>query len=125
MESFSLCSRAVRGAITVDSNSSDSIRSATIELLSTILEKNNIKKSDIVYIYFTLTSDLDAAFPAKFARLDLGFNLVPMMCSNELLVKESLKLALRVLLVFNTYKSQDQINHIYLKGAKVLRPDLA
>lgn len=125
MESFSLCSRAVRGAITVESNSSDCIRSATIELLSMILEKNNIKKSDIVYIYFTLTSDLDAAFPAKFARLDLGFNLVPMMCSNELLVKDSLKSALRVLLVFNTCKSQDQINHIYLKGAKVLRPDLS
>ncbi len=125
MESLCLCSRAVRGAITVESNSSDCIRSATIELLSTILEKNNIKKSDIVYIYFTLTSDLDAAFPAKFARLDLGFNLVPMMCSNELFVKDSLKSALRVLLVFNTYKSQDQINHIYLKGAKVLRPDLS
>ena len=117
-------SRGVRGAITVDNNTTEDIKSAVIELLNKMLLENKINTQDIAFAIFTLTSDINADFPAKFARLECGFNKVPMMCYNELETPNSLKKCLRILLNINTDKSQDEIKHIYLKGAKILREDL-
>ena len=117
-------SRGVRGAITLSANTKEEIQSATVELLNEMLEKNEIETKDISFAIFTLTSDLNADFPAKYARLNCGFNLVPMMCYQELDVPNSLKMCLRILLNINTNKTQDEIKHIYLKGASVLRGDL-
>ena len=117
-------SRGVRGAITLSANTQEEIQSATVELLNEMLEKNEIETKDISFAIFTLTSDLNADFPAKYARLNCGFNLVPMMCYQELDVPNSLKMCLRILLNINTNKTQDEIKHIYLKGASVLRGDL-
>ena len=117
-------SRGVRGAITVSANTKEEIQSATVELLNEMLLKNEIKTDDISFAIFTLTSDLNADFPAKYARLNCGFNLVPMMCYQELNVPNSLKMCLRILLNINTNKTQDEIKHIYLKGATILRGDL-
>ena len=79
---------------------------------------------DIAFAIFTLTKDLNAAFPAKFARLNCGFDMVPMMCYQELDVPNSIRMCLRVLFVVNTDKNQNEIKHVYLKGAKSLRTDL-
>ena len=117
-------SRGVRGAITLSANTKEEIQSATVELLNEMLEKNEIKTKDISFAIFTLTSDLNADFPAKYARLACGFNKVPMMCYQELDVPNSLKMCLRILLNINTNKTQDEIKHIYLKGASILRGDL-
>lgn len=117
-------SRGVRGAITVNANTKEEIQSATIELLNEMLLKNEIKTEDISFAIFTLTSDLNADFPAKYARLNCNFNQVPMMCYQELDVPNSLKMCLRILLNINTDKTQDEIKHIYLKGASILRGDL-
>ena len=117
-------SRGVRGAITVSANTKEEIELATVELLNEMLTKNEIQTNDISFAIFTLTSDLNADFPAKYARLNCGFNLVPMMCYQELDVPNSLKMCLRILLNINTNKSQDEIKHIYLKGATALRGDL-
>ena len=119
-----MLSRGIRGAITVGANTKEEIQSATIELLEEMLLKNEVKTQDISFAIFTLTSDLNADFPAKYARLDCGFNKVPMMCYQELDVENSLKMCLRVLLNVNTNKTQDEIKHIYLKGATILRGDL-
>ena len=118
-------SRAIRGALTVDSDTSDSIKSATVELLTEIIKKNDLDLSKISHAIFTLTNDLKSAFPAKFARECLGFSCVPMMCFNELDVGGSLEKCLRVLIVVNTEKSQEEIRHVYLRGAEVLRKDLS
>lgn len=117
-------SRGIRGAITVEFDSPDNIKEATIELVTEILEKNTIKTEDISHVIFTLTKDLKSAFPAKFAREYLNFSNVPMMCFNELQIDGSLEKCLRVLIVVNTEKQQEEIQHVYLKGAKVLRSDL-
>lgn len=117
-------SRGVRGAITLNANTKEEIKSATVELLNEMLLKNEIETKDISFAIFTLTSDLNADFPAKYARLDCGFNKVPMMCYQELDVPEALKMCLRILLNVNTNKSQDEIKHIYLRGATILRGDL-
>ncbi len=117
-------SRGVRGAITIENNTKEDIKDATVELLEKMLFENNIELKDIAFAIFTLTADIDAAFPAKYAREVMGFNTVPMMCYNEADIKDSLKKCIRILLSINTTKSQDEIKHIYLKGAKVLRQDL-
>ena len=84
-----MISKGIRGAITVEENSSEAIGSATIKLLTEIVKRNNIEPNMISHAIFSLTKDLDADFPAKYARIDCGFNKVPMMCYNELNVENS------------------------------------
>ena len=119
-----MITKGIRGAITVSENSPEAIGAATIKLLKEIVEKNNIETNIISHAIFTLTKDLNADFPAKYARLECGFSLVPMMCYFELDVPNSLEKCLRILLTVNTNKTQEEIKHIYLKGASALRGDL-
>jgi chorismate mutase len=112
--------KGIRGAITVGQNSAESIREATLELLSEMITKNKIEPDKISHVIFTLTSDLNAAFPAKFARLDLGWNDTAMMCFNELEVESALPKCLRVLIVLNCGEDF-QPEFVYLKGASDLR----
>lgn len=108
----------IRGAITVEENSETSIKSATLELLGELVAKNKI--DSISHVFFTLTKDLNAAFPAKFARLDFGWDNVAMMCHQELDVPNSLEKCLRVLVVVNA-QNDFTPEFVYLKGAEVLR----
>lgn len=110
----------IRGAITVDENSENAIKSATTELLSGMVEQNNIDINNISHIIFTTTDDLNAAFPAKFARLDMDFKDTAMMCFHELDVPNSLKMCLRILIVLNCDENFKP-KFVYLKGAKNLR----
>ncbi len=115
-----MISKGIRGAITVEQNSSQAIKEATIELLNELIAKNNIKKEFISHVIFTLTEDLNASFPAKYARENLDWKEVAMMCFNELNVPESLKMCLRVLIVLNC--EEDFLpEFVYLKNAKILR----
>lgn len=119
-----LVSRAIRGATTVENNTAEEIYDSTLELLKKIIEENSIKSDDIINVIFTLTHDLNAAFPAKIARIKLGWSDVPMICTQEIPVPNSLQKCIRVLITFNTNKPKNEIRHIYLKHAKSLRPDL-
>lgn len=116
--------RGIRGAITVTEDSPKAIEDATVKLLSKIIESNNVEIENISHILFTLTKDLKSAFPAKFARENFDIKYVPLMNVNELDIDGSLKKCLRILMVVNTTKAQNEINHIYLEGASVLRSDL-
>ncbi|EMS73354.1 chorismate mutase [Ruminiclostridium cellobioparum] len=116
--------RAIRGAITVPENTKEAILEGTRDLLAEIINNNKIKTSDLISIIFTMTSDLNAVFPAVAAR-EMGLNDVPLMCSSEIDVPGSLRSCVRVLIHINTDKEGSEIKHIYLKGAAVLRPDLA
>lgn len=115
-----MITKGIRGAITVEENSVQAIKDSTIELLTEMINLNNISIDNISHVIFTLTDDLNAAFPAKFARTDLGFDSVAMMCFHELNVPDSLKMCLRVLIVLNcdeTFKPE----FVYLKDAQNLR----
>lgn len=116
--------RAIRGAITVSENTRESILEGTRELLLEIIKRNNVDNLNIISAIFTVTRDLNATFPAIAAR-ELGWTDVSLICTNEIDVPNSLKSCVRVLIHFNTDKSNIDINHVYLKGAKVLRPDLS
>jgi chorismate mutase len=116
--------RGIRGAITVESNTREAILDATRELLNELIRVNNIKAGDVASAWFTMTSDLNAEFPAVVARQHFGWTNVALECVQEMDVPGSLRLCLRILLHVNTERSQDEVCHVYLRGASVLRPDL-
>jgi chorismate mutase len=116
--------RGIRGATTVDSDTVDDILRASKELLQVMIDANGVKPEDVACAIFTTTSDLDAAFPATAAR-QLGWTDVPLMCSKEIDVPGSLKGCIRILILYNTEKSADDIVHVYVKGASELRSDLS
>lgn len=114
--------RGVRGATTVKRNDADEILEATRELLSTIVQVNDIDIEDITSIYLTTTSDIDATYPA-FAARQLGWFDLALMCGHEMDVPGGLPLCVRVLIHWNTDRTQKEISHVYLREAKSLRPD--
>jgi chorismate mutase len=115
--------RGIRGAVTADSNKKEEIIEKTKELLIALKKENDFKIEDIVSILFSVTSDLNAAFPARAAR-ELGWNRVPLLDMQEIEVPESLPKCIRVLIQINCQKSQTEIKHCYLRGAETLRKDL-
>jgi chorismate mutase len=116
--------RGVRGATTVESNSRDKILKETQKLLALMIRFNDIQPEDVASAIFTVTSDLNAEFPALAAR-QLGWRDVPLLCSYEIDVPGSLRLCVRVLVLWNTDKPQKHITHVYIKDAQRLRPDLS
>lgn len=116
--------RGIRGAITLEKDTPDDIKLATIEILTKIISENSINLNDIAYAEFSITDDIKSSTPAKFARTELGWHKIPMMCYKEFEFEGGLTQCIRVLVVFNTEKTQDDIRHIYLGEAKKLRPDL-
>ncbi len=113
----------IRGAITIEHNVIDEVYSATAEMLSEIIAKNNIDKKDIISIIFTCTRDIDCAYPAVAAR-HIGITEASLMCFQELYVVGSLPMCIRAMVTINTDKSQGEVHHIYLKKAEKLRPDI-
>ncbi len=103
-------------------NTKESIIAASTELLQKIITTNKVEISDVTCIVFTTTTDLNAAFPAAAAR-KLGWTQVPLICAQEIDVPKSLARCLRILLLFNTDKSNEEIVHVYLGGTEILRED--
>jgi chorismate mutase len=116
--------RGIRGATTVDSNTVEDILKASKELLQMMIDANGMEPQDVACAMFTTTSDLNAAFPATAAR-QLGWADVPLLCSNEIDVPGSLRMCVRILLLYNTDRSANEIVHVYIKGASNLRSDLS
>jgi len=114
--------RGIRGAITVPENKKEAVGAATKELLQKMIKVNEVKISDIACILFTTTSDLNAAFPAAAAR-ELGWTQVPLLCGHEMNVPGSLPSCLRVLVLFNTDKRNEEMVHVYLGGAVTLKDE--
>jgi chorismate mutase len=117
--------RGMRGAITVNQNTEEAIITATEELLEKIIEENHIQPELVASVFISTTEDINAVFPAKALRKFEGWTYVPVMCMQEMPVPNSLKMCVRIMMHVNTTQSQEEINHVYLKGAKVLRPDLS
>ena len=110
----------IRGATTTPENSRESILSATKELLQQIIKVNDIDKSQVAAAWFTTTMDLNAEYPALAAR-QIGWTEVALLCAHEMSVPNSLPQCIRVLVLVNTEKSANDLQYVYLKGAKSLR----
>lgn len=115
--------RGVRGATTVESNANEAILDATQELLGVMIERNGIVEDDVASVLFSATPELDDTFPAKAARL-MGWTRTALMGFQEADVKHGLPMCIRVLIHWNTDKSLDQVQHVFLRKAVALRPDL-
>lgn len=118
-----MVTRAIRGAISVDSNNADAILAATRALLERMVAENGVAEEDVVSVVFTATPDLTAAFPARAAR-DLGWNDIPLMCMQEMAVPGGVPGCIRVLIHWNTDRARKEIRHVYLGRARDLRPDI-
>ena len=115
--------RGVRGATTIPKDTPEEIIQATQSMLTLLMEKNDFAVEDVASAIFTVTPDVNSAFPAQAARL-MGWTQVPLMCSLEIPVPGALPRCIRVLLHINTGKPQQEIKHIYLREAASLRQDL-
>jgi len=113
---------AIRGAIDIPTDTPAEISTAVIDLVRQIMDRNRLTPEAIVSAQFTVTPDVKTAFPAKAAR-EAGWTAVPMLCTLEIDVPGALKRCIRVMLHANVPASQ-AADHVYLRGAVALRPDL-
>lgn len=115
--------RGVRGATTVDGNTAEAILAATRELLQVMIDANGIEEADVASVIFTSTPDLNAVYPAKAAR-QLGWRQTALMGCQEMDVPGGLPYCVRILIHWNTPKTLDELQHVFLHNAVQLRPDL-
>ncbi len=114
--------RGVRGATTAHANTRQAILEATQELLTALIDANDLREADVASIYFTMTADLDAAFPAAAARA-LGWDATALLDAQAPRIAGDLPHCIRVLIHWNTNRTPDEVKHIYLNDARQLRPD--
>lgn len=116
--------RGIRGATQIEANTVQAMEDGVAELCAELTAVNGIRPEDIGWAIFTVTHDLDADFPARAARVRCGWHMVPMICTQEIPVPGSLPRCVRVLLQVDAVP-HGQARHVYLHGARALRPDLA
>jgi chorismate mutase len=116
--------RGIRGATTAIANTAEDILEVTDELMRLVIKLNDLDPAHVASVIFTTTPDLTATFPALAAR-DIGWTEVPLLCAHEMAVPGSLQKCVRVMIHANTTRSAAEIRHVYLKGARELRPEWA
>ncbi|MGQ0550717.1 MAG: chorismate mutase [Armatimonadota bacterium] len=114
--------RGIRGAATAEANTERAIVDATRGLLTELVRANQLEPDEVAAIYFTATPDLNAAFPAEAAR-QMGWDAVALLSSVEIDVPGALARCIRILLLWNTSRTQEEVVHVYLDEAQGLRPD--
>jgi chorismate mutase len=115
--------RALRGATTVDADTTEQVHERVQALLAAMLDRNDVSKDDLVSIVFTATDDIHSMFPAAAARA-IGMGDVPLLCARELDIDGGTPLCIRVLMHVTTERTRAELHHVYLEGARGLRDDL-
>ena len=116
--------RAIRGATQATANTAEAVDVATKELLLAIMKENGLSPDSVISVIFTVSRDLNAAFPASSAR-EVGFGEVPLLCGVEIDVPGALERTIRIMAHVESDRSKSEIAHIYLGAAKSLRRDIA
>lgn len=117
--------RGVRGATTVEVDLEEKIIDATEELVRELIRVNQLETDKIASVWMTMTEDLVSTFPAKALRRIEGWTYVPVMCSREIPVPNSLPMCIRVMINLQTELKQQEVQHVFLERAVQLRPDLS
>ncbi len=115
--------RALRGATTVDADTTEQVSERVQALVTAMLDRNEVSKEDLISIVFTATDDIHSMFPATAARA-CGLGDVPLLCARELDVESGTPLTVRVLMHVTTERARSQLHHVYLERARGLRDDL-
>ena len=116
--------RGIRGATTAEINTREAIVEATHDMLERLIAENDLRQEDIASAIFSTTPDLNAEFPAVAARA-LGWLDTALICTHEMAVPGSLERCIRVLVHWNTTRGANEIVHVYIRGARNLRPERA
>ena len=116
---------AIRGATCLQADDADEMAVAVAELVEWMLADDHLSADDLISVLLTCTPDLHSAFPAAGARRVPGMSDVPHMCAQELDVAGALPRTVRVLMHAHGQKARGEVVHVFLRGAQVLRPDLA
>jgi len=116
--------RAIRGATRLTADDPSEMTEAVVELVEAMLERNAMTTEDLVSMVFTATPDLVCMFPAAAAR-GLGLGDVPLICAQEIAVAGALSRVVRVMAHAHLGRPRSEVVHVYLRGAEVLRQDLA
>lgn len=116
--------RGIRGAITVTHDEAEEVQSASLELFTAILAENHLSPEDVVGVFITATPDLHSAFPAEAIRRQESFRFIPILCAQEMDVQGALKRCIRMLVLAYTSQHPQEIRHVYLRDARLLRQDL-
>jgi chorismate mutase len=118
-----MSTRGLRGAITVEEDTQDAILGATRVLLERLVKENpGLVAEEVAAVFFTATEDLKAAYPAQAAR-QMGWTETALTCDQEMRVEGGLSRCIRVLVLWNTERGQQEVRHVYLRGARHLRPE--
>lgn len=115
--------RAVRGATQLDEDEREHLLARTAELVTVIMETNNLTSDELISIIFTATADLHSDYPAYAAR-QIGLVDVPLICTRELEIDGGMPRVVRVMAHVETDLTRDEVTHVYLHGAAALRRDL-
>jgi chorismate mutase len=116
--------RAVRGATQLEEDTREHMLERVAEMVTGVMEANQLDVDDVISIIFTATSDLVSEFPAYAAR-QLGFSDVPLICARELEIDGSMPRVVRLMAHVETDLARSEVTHVYLHGAAGLRRDLA
>lgn len=114
--------KAIRGAISCKADTPEEISTNACELFSQILSCNKIKESDITFLLISHTKDLRSLNSATALRKAGLCHNVPLFCVQEADIIGSLPHIIRMMVC--TEAEVEKIQHIYLKEAIKLRPDL-
>ena len=116
--------RAVRGATTLEVDEAEHLIERVSEMLTEMIERNSLSNDDIISVLFTATPDVHSTFPAVAGRR-LGLGDVPLICAQELDIDGAMPLCIRVMMHVETDTRRSEIEHVFLRGAQVLREDLS
>ncbi len=115
--------RGIRGATCLARDDPREMAEAVAELLGEMLTRNGVERDDVVSVVLTCTPDLRSAFPAAGARA-FGLTDTPLMCAQEMDVDGALERVVRILVHAESGIPRSDVQHVYLRGAEVLRQDL-
>jgi len=116
--------RALRGATTVDADTESDVRARVGVLVAALFARNDLVTDDIISAVVTATVDISSFHPATAARA-AGLVDVPILGAQEIDTVGTLPRCIRLLLHIETDRTKAEIEHVFLEGAVVLRPDLA
>ena len=115
--------RALRGATTATANTSEAIGEAVAELIEELVRRNGLEGERLLSVTFSVTTDLDACFPAAIARRRADWGGVALLDCQQMAVAGDLERCIR-LLAHAWLPAGQEVAHIYLRDATRLRPDL-
>jgi len=115
--------RAIRGATQLEVDEASHLLERVVEMVHEVISRNGLTADDVISVLLSATPDLHSEFPAKGARM-AGLHDVPVMSVREMDVPGSLPRAVRMLAHVEVDRPRSEVRHVFLHGARALRPDL-